>query len=764
MSNTFTTPAVVTTLSQSRLDYNESLLTLLQNFASAGQPSGGDITTDGTTGLRTGMLWYKSGSDTADGQGRMLVYDGTGFTRNGLVTYKMPSVVAANSAVVASKISYGELVSVGTDALYMVNSANTGIFQVGRDALTLSGLTSTQFVRTDVTSTITANLTFSGSGFVKVPSGNDAQRPTSPVAGMFRFNSDTISFEGYDGVEWGAIGGGGAFTDDGTYIHYTGSANVGIGIATPSANLHVVGTGNLLKLETGTATDANGVTLRLQQTDTTMDVNQSYGGVEWAGLDVGNVGVRGYIKGIAEGTSGEFGLRLATQGSGVSAPVDRVNIGASGNVGIGVSANTTLQIAGNVSMSGGDATIFNRENFYLALGANNIEAIRILPSTNIGIGLTAPTANLHVAGTGSIVKLQTATATDANGVAMQFVQSDTTIISGQGYGGVEWLGSDIEGSGVRGYIRGFGEGTSGEFGLRLATQGSGVSAPIDRLYVVSNGNVGIGAISPSERLEVYGTAKANNITSTVLLTSTTANLDGAVTVNESGAAVDFRVESDTQTHAIFLQGVSSNVGLNTSNPSRKLHLFTSDTSNTQVMLEQGSTGDVGIQFKLTGEKDWTLGVDNSDGNSFKIENGFSVGSSNDFVIASNGFVAIGTANPTARLSVNGVTKSLSYTETVVTLSGTTPSVNCTLGNIFELTTSGATTFTFTNPPASGTAYSFTLTVTAGGAHTLTWPASVRWSLGFPPSAPASGNVDVYIFFTTNAGTTWYGFQAGDALS
>ena len=508
MSNTFTTPAVVTTLSQSRLDYNESLLTLLQNFASAGQPSGGNITTDGTTGLRTGMLWYKSGSDTTDGQGRMLVYDGTGFTRNGLVTYKMPSIVAANSAVVASKISYGELVSVGTDALYMVNAANTGIFQVGSDALTLSGLTSTQFVRTDITSTITANLTFSGSGFVKLPSGNDAQRPTSPVAGMFRFNSNSSSFEGYDGVEWGAIGGGGAFTDDGTYVHYTGTANVGIGTATPSANLHVVGTGNILKLETGTATDATGVTLRLQQTDTTITAGQGYGGVEWAGLDTEGSGVRGYVRGVAEGTSGEFGLRLATQGSGASAPLDRVSISASGNVGIGVTANTRLQIAGNVSMSGGDATIFNRENFYLALGANNNEAIRILPSTNVGLGITAPTANLHVAGTGSIMKLQTATTTDPNGVSMQFIQSDTTIIATQGYGGVEWLGLDTEGSGVRGYLKGFGEGTSGEFGLRLATQASGASSPVDRLYITNIGRVGIGVAAPTSTLDVDGAVTA----------------------------------------------------------------------------------------------------------------------------------------------------------------------------------------------------------------------------------------------------------------
>lgn len=509
MSNTFSTPSVVTTISQSRLDYNEALLSLLQNFASSGQPSGAEINSDGTTGLRTGMFWYKSGADTADGQGRMLVYNGAEFTRNGLAVYKMPSLVAANAAAVATKISYGELVSVGSDALYMVNAANNGVFQVGGDAVTLSGLTSGQFVRTDTSSTITGNVTFSGTGFVKLPLGNDSQRPGTPTAGMLRFSNTTGSFEGYDGIEWGEIGGGGAFTDDGTYVFYTGSANVGIGVSQPQANLHIKGTGNVLRLETGTLTDANGVAIRFQQTDTTITNGQGYGAIEWSGADVSNDGVRGYIKGVAEGDTGEFAVRIGTQASGASAPTDRITVDSAGRVGIGtVSPNVTLQVAGNVHLSGGDATIFNRSNNYLALGANNIEALRILPNTNIGIGVTAPTANLHIAGTGPILKLQTATATDSTGVSLQLVQTDTTIISGQGYGGVEWFGLDANGTGVRGYVKGFAEGDSGEFGLRFATQATGISSPVDRVYVSNTGRVGIGVAAPTSTLDVNGAVTA----------------------------------------------------------------------------------------------------------------------------------------------------------------------------------------------------------------------------------------------------------------
>ena len=45
---------------------------------------------------------------------------------------------------------------------------------------------------------------------LRVSAANTASRPVSPVVGMLRFNTETISFEGYNGTEWTAVGGGGA--------------------------------------------------------------------------------------------------------------------------------------------------------------------------------------------------------------------------------------------------------------------------------------------------------------------------------------------------------------------------------------------------------------------------------------------------------------------------------------------------------------------------------------------------------------------------
>jgi len=122
------------------------------------------------------------------------------------------------------------------------------------------------------------------------------------------------------------------------------------------------------------------------------------------------------------------------------------------------------------------------------------------------------------------------------------------------------------------------------------------------------------------------------------------------------------------------------------------------------------------------------------------------------------------ATTSTGVDVSGELIADSYNETYSALSGTTPTVDCETGNVFSLSTSGNTTFTFTNPPASGTAYGFTIKLTAGGTHTITWPASVDWAGATAPDAPASGETNVLVFITHDGGTTWYGFQGGAAMA
>ena len=86
-----------------------------------------------------------------------------------------------------------------------------------------------QAVATSDSPTFT-NMTLSGTDSIKVPAGTTAQRNGSPVNGMFRYNSTTNEFEGYQDSSWGAIGGGGTATTinnnaDNRIITGSGTAN-----------------------------------------------------------------------------------------------------------------------------------------------------------------------------------------------------------------------------------------------------------------------------------------------------------------------------------------------------------------------------------------------------------------------------------------------------------------------------------------------------------------------------------------------------------
>jgi hypothetical protein len=96
---------------------------------------------------------------------------------------------------------------------------------------------------------------------------------------------------------------------------------------------------NNIKIETIT-NNTDGRYLRFVQTDTTIGESgpQGYGGIEWEGFDNGNFGVRGYIRGISEGSQGEFALSFGTQFQGIVPegstllPEERLRIASNGNV------------------------------------------------------------------------------------------------------------------------------------------------------------------------------------------------------------------------------------------------------------------------------------------------------------------------------------------------------------------------------------------------------------------------------------------------
>ena len=62
------------------------------------------------------------------------------------------------------------------------------------------------------------------------------------------------------------------------------------------------------------------------------------------------------------------------------------------------------------------------------------------------------------------------------------------------------------------------------------------------------------------------------------------DLDAAVTINESGASVDFRVESNTNANMLFVDGSADKVGIGTSSPASALHISGGDNTAAKLTI------------------------------------------------------------------------------------------------------------------------------------------------------------------------------------
>ena len=105
-----------------------------------------------------------------------------------------------------------------------------------------------------------------------------------------------------------------------------------------------------------------------------------------------------------------------------------------------------------------------------------------------------------------------------------------------------------------------------------------------------------------------------------------------------------------------------------------------------------------------------------------------------------------------------------YAETYTTpaISSGTLTLNLENGNVFRVTrNANISTLTISNPAASGNACSFTLIFDANGtSYTITWPTAVKWPGGTAPTITTTNSrSDMFVFYTNNAGTTWYAMTA-----
>lgn len=120
---------------------------------------------------------------------------------------------------------------------------------------------------------------------------------------------------------------------------------------------------------------------------------------------------------------------------------------------------------------------------------------------------------------------------------------------------------------------------------------------------------------------------------------------------------------------------------------------------------------------------------------------------------------LGAAASNAPVITGGMTFTGSTKQNVQAVSST--SIDVSVSDFFTKSISVNTTFTFDNSTASK-AQGFILELTISSAAVPTWPASVKWSSGYDPSATLGNGTHVLGFITFDGGTTWTGMLGAKA--
>ena len=247
--NTSGTAAIATTVTVADESTDTSCNVLFTTAATGnlGPKSGTNLTFNSDTGIltATGFAGALTGNVTGNASGSSGSTTGNAATATALETARniggvsfdgtgnidLPGVNTAGSQNTSGNATTATTATTSTNVTVADESTDTTCFPLfttgaSGDLAPKSGSNLTFNSNTGVLGATT----FSGSGSsltgvvietastgsAEIPVGTTGERDGSPATGMFRFNSTTTGFEGYNGSEWGAIGGGGGATGGGS--------------------------------------------------------------------------------------------------------------------------------------------------------------------------------------------------------------------------------------------------------------------------------------------------------------------------------------------------------------------------------------------------------------------------------------------------------------------------------------------------------------------------------------------------------------------
>lgn len=296
---------------------------------------------------------------------------------------------------------------------------------------------------------------------------------------------------------------------------------------------------------------------------------------------------------------------------------------------------------------------------------------------------------------------------------------------------------------------------------------------IRMVYLLDNGDVADVYVDVTSLVDVY--VQGNGITISDHIVSVKTKPDGGITVDSAGVGIKADpagglitgpdgtgIDPDwlKQQVTAYETKYEGGNGISITDTSDKTRTITA------VATPKGGlvVTNTGISVNVAGGGDFPSGLEITGGGNISVKksNGIGITSEGVYVKTGDGL----TFNAGGKLVVDDTVLRTNKEQTITATKtfnigyfGKTVAVNAmdirpVDGAVFTKTVTANTTFTISGTP-SNVAACFTLVLTNGGSHTVTWPSSVKWTEGTPPELIAAG-IDVITFITPNGGTTWYG--------